>query len=121
MITLTPTLPPVQAIDASQTTSARKLEWPSELPPPEPQGQCERSRLATGSLAGGETAEAYFIDRDIFLIYVEDKVNSARAESGLDTISRAAASHLFDVIDSRRYRLPSGKQENAEVQRRPAS
>jgi hypothetical protein len=50
MITLNPTLPPVPAIDASQTTTARKLEWPSELPPSEPQGQCERSRLATGSL-----------------------------------------------------------------------
>ena len=50
MITLNPTLPPVPAIDASQTTTAGKLEWPSELPPPEPQGQCERSRLVTGSL-----------------------------------------------------------------------
>lgn len=54
MITLNPTLPPVPAIDASQTTTARKLEYPSELPPSEPQGQCERSRLVTGSALPGD-------------------------------------------------------------------
>jgi hypothetical protein len=68
--------------------------------------------VSTGSLAGGESGERYFIDRDLFLIYVEDRVNTARAESGLDTISRAAATHLFDVIDSRRYRQQDGRQEN---------
>jgi hypothetical protein len=47
---LNPTLPAVPAIDASQTTKARPLQWPSELPPPEPQGQRERSGLATCSL-----------------------------------------------------------------------
>jgi hypothetical protein len=50
------------------------------------------------------TGEAYFIDRDLFLRYVETDVNPARVAEGLDLVPNGAASHLFDVVTSGRYR-----------------
>lgn len=50
------------------------------------------------------SAEAYFRDRDRFLAYVESEVNPARRAEGLEIVSMAAASHLFDVIKESRYR-----------------
>ena len=49
------------------------------------------------------TSEAYFADRDAFVAYVLDKVNPARAEEQLSTVSSGAATHLYDVLHSKCY------------------
>lgn len=55
---------------------------------------------------GFPTAEAYFIDRDLFVRYVLEKVNPARKDCGLDECTEGIARALFDTANSRRYRQP---------------
>lgn len=50
------------------------------------------------------TAEAIFLDRDIFVNYIADKVNPARLKEGLACISMTAAGVCHDVLTSKRYR-----------------
>lgn len=45
-----------------------------------------------------KTAEAFFHDQDLFLIYVEDTLNPIRAENGLKTISRSEAAACYNTI-----------------------
>lgn len=51
-----------------------------------------------------KTTEEYYQDRDAFIRYVEDEVNPARVANGLEPVPAAAAGHLYDVLESRRYR-----------------
>lgn len=59
---------------------------------------------STAQAAPLRSAEAYFIEQDLFALYVEAKVNPARKDAGLDTIGSGAARHLFSVITEGRYR-----------------
>jgi hypothetical protein len=61
------------------------------------------------------TAEQYFIDKDMFCGYVANVVNPARHKEGLACISDSHARRCFDIISSRIYRQPVGKQANIKV------
>lgn len=50
------------------------------------------------------SAEAWFIDQDLFVAYVAEKVNPERAKEGLATATDGVARHLYDVLTSGRYR-----------------
>lgn len=53
------------------------------------------------------TSEQFFIHQDLFVRYVTEKVNPARAAEGLDTPSDGAARHLFAVMASETYLTPN--------------
>lgn len=58
------------------------------------------------------TAEEYFIDQDMFCGYVHNVVNIERLKQGLSCISDSHMRRCFDIISSRIYRQPVGKQAN---------
>lgn len=92
----------------------------SVVPSPEPQGHSSAFAVADGwpAEAAYPSAEAYFIDRDMFVEYVRSVLNPAREKEELSTCTPAVAAHLFDVMTTRRYRQPVGKQANEKAQTR---
>lgn len=49
------------------------------------------------------TSEEYFLDKDVFVNYIADKVNPARLQEGLACISNSHANVCYDVLTSGRY------------------
>ena len=61
------------------------------------------SVIAAHDPHAAQTAEAYFLDKDLFVNYIADKVNPARLAEGLAVISNWQANVCYDVLTSRRY------------------
>ena len=61
-------------------TTHEAAAWPSGLPLIEPQGQCERSRLATGSLPVSR-AEALCEEWEVFALALECNADTHGAET----------------------------------------
>lgn len=55
-------------------------------------------------MSTSNTSEAYFADRDLFLRYIESRVNPARKAEGLELISKAAATRCYDIIVNETHR-----------------
>ena len=73
-------------------------------------GPCRYAK-AEAVEAPRKSIEEQFIDRDRFVSYVEREVNPVRASNGLSVITSGAASHLYDVLTSGRYRFTSPAKE----------